>query len=114
MTGQVILNLLDNAIKYAGTLQRVCLNILPPVEQDGRCYVPLQVQDYGQGMTAEVLQQVTERFYRGDRARSRGGFGLGLAIVHQVCQLQGGHLYIESELNRGIIVTLLLPIAVAA
>lgn len=75
LSGQVILNLLDNAIKYAGNRQRVCLNILPPVEQDGRSYVPIQVQDYGQGMTADVLQHVTERFYRGDRARSRGGLG---------------------------------------
>jgi len=112
LSGQVILNLLDNAIKYAGNMQRVCLKILPPVEQEGRSYVPIQVQDYGQGMTADVLEHVTKRFYRGDRARSRGGFGLGLAIAHQVCQLQGGLLDIESELNRGTIVTLLLPIAV--
>ncbi|KYC37123.1 histidine kinase [Scytonema hofmannii PCC 7110] len=110
LTGQVILSLLDNAIKYAPNSQVVHLNVLAPVEIEQHQYVPLQVQDYGQGITPELLKRVTERFYRGDNARPRGGFGLGLAIAHQVCQLQACPLKIESEEGQGTVVTLLLPV----
>ncbi|WP_373543018.1 sensor histidine kinase [Chamaesiphon sp.] len=111
LTGQVILNLLDNAIKYAADGKIVCLNVLSPVEQHQRKYVPLQIQDYGQGMASEMIARVTDRFYRGDNSRPRGGMGLGLAIAHQVCQLQHGSLQIESEIDRGTMITLFLPIA---
>jgi signal transduction histidine kinase len=111
LTGQIILNLLDNAIKYAADSKIICLNILVPVEQNQNCYVPLQVQDNGQGMDAAAIHRATERFYRGDNSRPRGGMGLGLAIAQQVCQLQNGSLQIQSEINQGTVITLLLPIA---
>lgn len=111
LTGQVVLNLLDNAIKYAPESKVIYLNVLPPVAADQQHYVPLQIQDQGKGIEASVLQRLTERFYRGDNARPRGGMGLGLAIVQQVCQLQGGRMRIESQLGQGTIVTLFLPIA---
>lgn len=110
LTGQVVLNLLDNAIKYAPDSKVICLKVLPPLERDQHHYVPLQVQDRGQGMAREVVQRVIERFYRGE-GRPRGGLGLGLAIAQQVCQLQGGTLHIESQLEQGTIVTLFLPVA---
>ena len=112
LTGQVILNLLDNAIKYASDDKIVCLNILSPIEQNQRYYIPLQVQDYGRGMSADVVKQATDRFYRGDDFRPRGGMGLGLAIAQQVCQLQNGSLHVKSEINQGTVITLFLPIAV--
>jgi signal transduction histidine kinase len=114
LTGQIILNLLDNAIKYACDGKLVCLNILNPVENNQKQFVPLQVQDYGQGMETDVVQRVTDRFYRGSNARPRGGMGLGLAIAHQVCQLQNGSLQIQSEMNQGTVITLLLPIAITS
>ncbi len=110
LTGQVVLNLLDNAIKYAPDSKAICLKVLPPLKRDQHHYVPLQVQDQGRGMAREVVQQVTERFYRGE-GRPRGGLGLGLAIAQQVCQLQGGTLQIESQLKQGTVVTLFLPVA---
>ncbi|TBR58433.1 hypothetical protein B4U84_21185 [Westiellopsis prolifica IICB1] len=113
LTGQVILNLLDNAIKYSPNTNFIDVSILPPVQKNEHNYLPLQVQDFGQGMTPNMLGQVTERFYRGDNARPRGGLGLGLAIAHQVCQMQGGSLQIESKLRQGTTVTLFLPIAAA-
>lgn len=110
LTGQVILNLLDNAIKYASKSEVIQLEILPTIQQYQQHYVPLQVRDWGRGMKPEVVELVTKRFYRGDGARPRGGLGLGLAIAQHVCQLQGGSLQISSQLEQGTIVTLFLPI----
>ncbi len=111
LTGQVVLNLLDNAIKYASESEVIWLKILPTVEIDQRHYIPLQIQDQGKGIEANVLQRLTERFYRDDNACPRGGLGLGLAIAQHICQLQGGKMQIESQLGHGTVVTLLLPIA---
>ncbi len=111
LTGQVVLNLLDNAIKYAPESKVICLKVLPAVETNQQKYVPLQIQDQGKGIEAIVLQRLTERFYRGDSARPRGGMGLGLAIAQQICQFQGGGMRIESQLGQGTVVTLLLPVA---
>lgn len=111
LTGQVVLNLLDNAIKYAPESEVICLEILPIIERDRHHYVPLQVRDRGQGIKPEVIEQLTKRFYRGDGARPWGGLGLGLAIAQHVCQLQGGTLQISSQLEQGTVVTLFLPTA---
>jgi signal transduction histidine kinase len=110
LTGQVIINLIDNAIKYAPESQNVGLHILPPIEKQECQYIPLEVQDFGKGMTEDVIQRLTERFYRVNNARPRGGLGLGLAIAEQICQLQGSFLEIKSELEKGTIITLYLPI----
>lgn len=111
LTGQVVLNLLDNAIKYAPESEVISLEILPTVKREQRYYVPLQVRDQGRGMKPEVVERVTERFYRGNGARPRGGLGLGLAIAKHVCQLQGGAIEIGSQPQRGTVVTLFLPVA---
>ncbi|MDJ0597103.1 MAG: HAMP domain-containing sensor histidine kinase [Pleurocapsa sp. MO_226.B13] len=109
LTGQVVLNLIDNAIKYAPDSEVIDIEVLPPVTENKGNYVPLQVRDRGSGMKPEEIKQVTERFYRTNSARPKGGFGLGLAIAHQVCHLQGGSLQIESQLAKGTVVRLLLP-----
>lgn len=112
LTGQIILNLIDNAIKYASDGKMVCLNVLSPIKQNQTDYVPLQVQDDGRGMEPEMVNRATERFYRGDHSRPRGGMGLGLAIAQQLCQLQNGSLYVKSKINQGTVIILLLPIAI--
>lgn len=111
LTGQVVLNLLDNAIKYAPESEVIRLEILPTIERNQQHYVPLQVRDRGRGMEPETVERLTERFYRGDGARPRGGLGLGLAIAQHVCQLQGGMLEINSQRLQGTVVTLFLPTA---
>lgn len=111
LTGQVVLNLLDNAIKYAPQSEVIQLQILPAIKRGQQHYLPLQVQDKGQGMKPEVVELVTKRFYRGDGSRPRGGLGLGLAIAQHICQLQGGSLQISSQLEQGTVITLFLPIA---
>jgi two-component system phosphate regulon sensor histidine kinase PhoR len=99
-------NLIDNAVKYTrpGTAVKVKAN-----RQDGG--VQLVVHDQGEGIAAEHLPRLTERFYRVDTARSRqmGGTGLGLAIVKHVLNRHRGRLMVESAVGEGSTFTVLLP-----
>ena len=83
---QVIVNLLDNAIKYTPRGGRVRLSVR---RESG--YAVLEVADDGIGIPAEALPHVFKRFYRVDTSRSReqGGAGLGLAIVKSICTAHG-------------------------
>ncbi len=112
---EVILNLLDNAIKYTPrggsvTLSARAATSAPPQVRPG---VELIVRDTGEGIPAADIPRLTERFYRVDRARSRelGGTGLGLAIVKHIVQLHQGQLKIESALREGTTVTVWIPAA---
>src|SRR6185295_13279784 len=72
---RLLLNLLDNAFKFTPVGGRVEVRVS---ETDGRA--ALEVRDTGIGMTTDVVPHVFERFYRGDPARSAGGFGVGLGL----------------------------------
>jgi heavy metal sensor kinase len=95
---QVIVNLLDNAIKYTPVDGAVRLRV-DAVE--GRAV--LTVADSGIGLPAEAVPHVFERFYRVDATRSddTGGAGLGLAIVKTICDAHGAMVRVVSELGRG-------------
>ncbi|MEZ5865897.1 MAG: ATP-binding protein [Geminicoccaceae bacterium] len=117
---QLFTNLIDNAIKYGGANRKVTVEarLLDPAPVSagalaGRRAVAVSVADEGQGIAAEHIPRLTERFYRVDRARSRsaGGTGLGLAIVKHIVRHHRGELRIESELGRGSRFTVLLPVA---
>jgi len=105
---QLLDNLISNALRYgrAGTPVRVSLGR----ERD---MVHLAVADEGEGIPAEHIPRITERFYRVDASRSRalGGTGLGLSIVKHVVERHRGRLRIESVLGRGTTVHVLLPVA---
>jgi two-component system phosphate regulon sensor histidine kinase PhoR len=109
---QVLINLIDNAIKYSGSGSRVRV-VARPVADDGRSLVELAVCDDGVGIPEKDIPRLTERFYRVDRARSRelGGTGLGLAIVKHIVQAHGGSLAIESAVGRGTTVRVTFPAA---
>jgi two-component system, OmpR family, phosphate regulon sensor histidine kinase PhoR len=109
---QVLINLIDNAIKYSGAGSRVRV-VARPVAENGRSLVELAVCDDGVGIPEKDIPRLTERFYRVDRARSRelGGTGLGLAIVKHIVQAHGGSLAIESTLGRGTTVRVTFPAA---
>ena len=105
---RLLLNLLDNAVKYNRPGGTVALD----VRRDGD-QVVIEVRDSGIGIPAEHLPRIFERFYRVDRARSRegGGTGLGLAIVKHVAQLHGGRVEVDSEPGKGSTFRVLLPAA---
>jgi two-component system, OmpR family, sensor kinase len=95
---QVVVNLLDNAIKYTPAHGAVHLRVTA-VEGRG----VLSVEDSGVGIPAEALPHVFDRFYRVDTTRSdaTGGAGLGLAIVKTICDAHGAAVRVASALGRG-------------
>ncbi len=105
---QILINLLDNAVKFTPSAGRVTV---AAAVQDRT--VEIAVADTGVGIPSTDLPRITERFYRVDKARSRelGGTGLGLAIVKHLVQAHGGALRIESELGKGTTVRFTLPVA---
>lgn len=139
---QVLLNLIDNAVKYTpagGTVTvtaRTVLpqDVLPSSQEEVRSgeppgtatrtteavlsddWIEITVTDTGCGIPAAEIPRLTQRFYRVDKARSRelGGTGLGLAIVKHIVQAHGGHLRIESQMNQGTTVRIWLPCALPA
>ena len=106
---QILVNLVDNAIKYTPAGGTLMFQAIPFGDQR----VSLQLNDTGQGIPSMDLPRITERFYRVDRARSRaeGGTGLGLSIVKHLLQLLGGKLRIQSELGKGTTVEVILPVS---
>ncbi|TMC23636.1 MAG: hypothetical protein E6J34_02095 [Chloroflexi bacterium] len=111
---RVFLNLVHNAIKFTPSGGSIAIGTAPEKNQ------PLQrfyVRDTGVGIREEELPRVFERFYKGDRARAKanfvagsGGTGLGLAIARQVVEAHGGHILVESILDKGSTFTFTLPI----
>lgn len=104
---QVLVNLIENAVKYGRPQGRVVLR--------GRLLnglVELCVADDGPGIPTDARERIFERFYRVDKARSReaGGTGLGLAIVKHIVQSHGGKVWVESETNRGSQFYFTLPV----
>jgi two-component system phosphate regulon sensor histidine kinase PhoR len=104
---QVVVNLVENAVKYGRAKGRVVVR--------GRAvngHVELCVADDGPGIPAEARERVFERFYRVDKARSReaGGTGLGLAIVKHIIQSHGGKVWVESEPGQGAQFFFTLPV----
>ena len=108
---QVVVNLLDNAIKYTQERGRVSISV---VKQDSRAV--LEIADNGIGISADDLPHVFERFYRADKARSRqmGGTGLGLSIVRSICLAHGGQVTVNSTEGRGSLFRVELPLAIGS
>ena len=107
---QMIANLITNALRY-GCGKDAC-TIAVAVRQEGRM-LAIAVRDSGQGIAAEHLPRLTERFYRVDstRASDDRGTGLGLAIAKHIVERHRGTLDIRSTLGRGTEVIVRLPLA---
>jgi len=107
---QVVLNLIANAIKYTEQGGTVTVSVSKEEEK-----AKLTVKDTGMGIPSEDLPHVFERFYRGDKSRSRGkdgaGFGLGLSIAYWIVRNHGGEIEVKSKLNKGTTFTVWLPLA---
>jgi two-component system phosphate regulon sensor histidine kinase PhoR len=104
---QAIINLLNNAIKYSDGNSKIKINV---VKQEHE--VKISVEDQGSGIPEEHLSRLFERFYRVDKARSRqlGGTGLGLSIVKHIALAHKGSVTVNSEINKGSIFSLILPL----
>ena len=96
---QVILILVDNAVKYTPDGGTVTVAL----EEAERKRVKFSVADTGIGVSEENKERIFDRFFRVDKARSRsmGGNGLGLAIAQEIVDLHGGEITLESELGKG-------------
>jgi signal transduction histidine kinase len=103
---QVMINLLDNALKYAD--QGSTVSIDARVEKNN---IVIIVSDEGRGIPEEDLPHIFERFYRVDKSRSRtsGGTGLGLAIAKEIVEAHGGSIYAASEYGKGTNMVITLP-----
>ncbi len=103
---QVLLNLLDNAVKYMPSSGEVKITARA---RSGHCEI--EVRDNGIGIEAKHLARLFERFYRVDKGRSRdmGGTGLGLAIVKHLVAAMRGDIRVESEPGVGSTFTVILP-----
>ncbi|MCX6885095.1 MAG: ATP-binding protein [Verrucomicrobiota bacterium] len=106
---QVLFNLIDNAIKYGGSSGHVLISARLTENQ----FVECSVTDDGPGIPADALENVFERFYRVDKARSReqGGTGLGLSIVKHIIQSHEGRVWATSEPGKGSTFFFTLPLA---
>ena len=104
--GQVLSNLVGNALKFTPAGGRVAISL--KAVRDG---ADLRVSDTGVGIDSAELPHVFDRFYRGSRAMEQraGGSGLGLAIVRSIVEMHGGRVTVTSKLGRGTEVTVHLP-----
>jgi signal transduction histidine kinase len=103
--GRVLNNLLDNALRHTPRGGAVRVTTLTPGD------VQVEVCDTGTGISDEDLPRIFERFYRGEKSRSRatGGAGLGLAIAAGIVEAHGGQIGVESDLGQGTRVWFTLP-----
>lgn len=102
--GRAVSNLVENALRFtpaAGTIQISIASGAPNSQ--------ISLKDSGCGIAAEHLPRVFDRFYRADPSRSSQGTGLGLALVKSIMDLHGGSAVVESEVDRGTVVTLTFP-----
>jgi heavy metal sensor kinase len=106
---QVILNLISNAIKYSPKESKVLVGL-----SQGATHAQLQIRDFGSGIPADDLPHIFDRFYRGDKARTRSlnapGFGLGLSIAYWIVRNHGGQIEAHSEAGQGSTFTVRLPL----
>ena len=104
---QVVGNLLDNAVRHTPTGGRVTVAVAV-----GQSMASVTVADSGEGIPADVLPFVFDRFYRADPSRSRatGGAGLGLTIARKLVEAHGGSIRVESEAGQGASFTFDLPL----
>lgn len=101
---QVLLNLIDNAIKYSDVEKPITIKIEQKQEE-----TTIQIIDRGMGISLQQQGRIFERFYRVDEARNRsGGTGLGLSIVKTLVERMGGSIFVRSQIGEGSTFTLIL------
>ncbi|PYI54973.1 ATP-binding protein [Paenibacillus flagellatus] len=108
---QVLTNLLDNAVRHTPSGSWIALRVKRPADPKDES-VLFEIEDGGQGIPREDLPYIFERFYKADKARTRGssgGTGLGLAIVKNIVDAHNGSIHAESELGQGTTFFIKIP-----
>ena len=114
---RVLNNLLSNAYKYSPHGGAVDITLMAPVKRakpkldTPAHHIGIRIADHGLGMTPMQLAHVYDRFYRADVSGKIPGTGLGMSIVKEIVTLHGGQINITSEIGKGTVVTLWLPVA---
>lgn len=108
---KIIFNLLSNAIKFTPKEGNIELNLSNLLEQE-QDWILLIVKDYGQGIEKENLNQIFNRFYQVDASATRiqEGAGIGLALVKELVELQGGSIQVDSEVGKGTSFEIKIPV----
>jgi len=106
--GQALLNLLHNAVKFSPPGSVVTVGVTPSETE-----VVVTVADHGPGIPRAAMPRIFERFYKADRARTRGagGTGLGLSIARHIVEAHGGRIWAESEEGAGSTFSFAIPIS---
>jgi PAS domain S-box-containing protein len=107
--GQVLTNLLTNAIKYSPSSEKIDIWIKKATDSK----VAVSVKDYGIGIAEKEQNKIFERFYRikGQEVDTYPGFGIGLFIARDIVQKHNGEITVESEIKKGSVFTFTLPVA---
>jgi PAS domain S-box-containing protein len=107
-THRALINVLSNAVKYSPAGGSIFVRTHSG-RLRGEAAVGLEVEDQGIGMTADQVARVFERFYRADPSGNIPGTGLGMSLVKEIVELQGGRIDLQSQPGKGTRVTLWLP-----
>lgn len=111
---QILINLINNAIKFT-VVGNVHVNVSKLNANDKNIEIGISVNDTGIGIKKEDIKNIFERFTQAenDATRKYGGTGLGLSIVKELVELQGGHIEVKSEYEKGASFTVMMPYAIA-
>ncbi len=107
--GQVIINLINNAIKYSPDNNAIEVRLYATIKNE----IAISIKDYGIGIDKKDLEKIFERFYRavGVSEHNYAGFGIGLFIAKEIIQRHNGQIIVESEQGKGSVFTFILPLA---
>jgi two-component system sensor histidine kinase KdpD len=106
LISQVLVNLVDNALKYSPPDQPVEIRVRERADS-----VEIAVLDYGIGIAEPDLQSIFDRFHRGQRTVEAGGTGLGLSICRGFVEAHGGWIWAERRMPAGTIIAFTIPVS---
>ncbi|WP_256761045.1 sensor histidine kinase KdpD [Cohnella sp. WQ 127256] len=104
-TGEAIVNVLDNAVKYAGEAGLVKVSI-----QKNEMFARIDIEDNGRGIPEHELSQIFKRFYRGADVIDNQGVGIGLYLARKIITEQGGYMRVSSEWGKGSLFSIFIPV----